>query len=87
MFKITIDENEYERDSLTAENKVELKHMVTSVTKIVELQRDLAIVQTVSDGYAIAIEELQLEKNNQSICWRALFKANLALKALNSQIS
>jgi hypothetical protein len=37
MFKITIDENEYERDSLTAENKVELKHMVTSVTKIVEL--------------------------------------------------
>jgi hypothetical protein len=58
MPKITIDEKEYELDDLSQEAKAQLDSMLASDTKIAELQRDLAIVQTARNAYATALKEL-----------------------------
>lgn len=62
MPKITIDEKEYELDDLSQEAKAQLDSMLASDTKIAELQRDLAIVQTARNAYAIALKELLPKK-------------------------
>lgn len=62
MTKITIDEKEYELDDLSQEAKAQLESMLASDTKIAELQRDLAIVQTARNAYATALKELLPKK-------------------------
>jgi hypothetical protein len=64
MPKITIDEKEYELDDLSQEAKAQLDSMLASDTKIAELQRDLAIVQTARNAYATALKELLPENKD-----------------------
>lgn len=62
MQKITIDELDYELDDLSPEAKAQLESMLAADTKIAELQRDLAIVQTARNAYAIALKDLLPKK-------------------------
>lgn len=62
MPKITIDEKDYELDGFSAEAKAQLESMLAADTKIAELQRDLAIVQTARNAYAIALKDLLPKK-------------------------
>lgn len=62
MSKITVDEKDYEIDDLSVEAKAELDSMLASDAKILELERDLAIVQTARNAYAIALKELLPKK-------------------------
>ena len=55
---ITIDNKEYDPNSLSTEAKQQLEMLVATDNKIRELQRDLAISQTARNAYARALGEL-----------------------------
>ena len=55
---ITIDNKEYDPNSLSTEAKQQLEMLVATDNKIRELQRDLAIAQTARNAYARALEAL-----------------------------
>ncbi len=53
---ITIDNQQYDHDTLSTEAKQQLEMLVATDNKIRELQRDLAISQTARNAYAKAFE-------------------------------
>jgi hypothetical protein len=55
---ITIDNKEYDLNTLSTEAKQQLEMLVATDNKIRELQRDLAISQTARNAYAKALEAL-----------------------------
>jgi hypothetical protein len=55
---ITIDNKEYDPNSLATEAKQQLEMLVATDNKIRELQRDLAISQTARNAYAKALQVL-----------------------------
>ena len=55
---ITIDNKEYDPNSLSTEAKQQLEMLVATDNKIRELQRDLAISQTARNAYAKVLEAL-----------------------------
>ena len=55
---ITIDNKQYDLNTLSTETKQQLEMLVATDNKIRELQRDLAISQTARYAYAKALEAL-----------------------------
>lgn len=58
MPNITIDEREYDLDSLSQEAKQQLDMFVACENKLRELQRDTAITQTARNAYAAKLKSL-----------------------------
>ena len=58
MSTITIDEKEYEVDSLSDEAKAQLVSLQTVDKKITEAQQNLAILQTARNAYGNSLSEL-----------------------------
>ena len=61
MSTITIDDIEYEADSLSKEAKAELGSMQICDQKVASLQVDLSITQTARNAYATALKALLTE--------------------------
>ena len=57
MPNITIDDKNYEFDSLSEEAKAQINMLLATDQKLAELQRDLAIAQTARAAYARALTE------------------------------
>lgn len=57
MPNITIDDKNYEFDSLPEEAKAQINMLLATDQKLAELQRDLAIAQTARAAYARALTE------------------------------
>ena len=55
--KITIDEKEYDVESLSDEAKTQILNMRIADQEIADLQRKLAIAQTARNTYANALRE------------------------------
>ena len=55
--KVTIDEKEYDVESLSDEAKTQLLNTRIADQEIAELQRKLAIAQTARNTYATALRE------------------------------
>jgi hypothetical protein len=58
MANITIDNQEYDLDKLSAEAKAQLLSLQVTDQKIAQLQQDLAIAQTARNAYAQALAAL-----------------------------
>ena len=58
MEKVNFDGKEYDLASLSEEAKAQLNMLIATDTKIVELQRDIAIAQTARNAYFRAAAEL-----------------------------
>jgi len=58
MANITIDNQEYDLDKLSAEAKAQLLSLQVTDQKIAQLQQDLAIAQTARNAYAQALATL-----------------------------
>jgi hypothetical protein len=55
MSKITIDDKEYELETLSDDAKAQLDMLISTDKRIVELQRELAIFQTARIAYSRAL--------------------------------
>jgi hypothetical protein len=64
MPNITIDEKNYEFDSLPEEAKAQINMLLATDQKLAELQRDLAIAQTARAAYARALSEVLPKPDN-----------------------
>lgn len=58
MPSITIDNLEYDTDTLSPEARQQLEMLVATENRLRELQRDLAITQTARNAYANALKAL-----------------------------
>jgi hypothetical protein len=58
MANITIDNQEYDLNKLSAEAKAQLLSLQVTDQKIAQLQQDLAIAQTARNAYAQALAAL-----------------------------
>lgn len=58
MANITIDNQEYDLDKLSAEAKAQLLSLQVTDQKIAQLQQDLAIAQTARNAYAKVLASL-----------------------------
>lgn len=57
MTTVTIDDKDYDLDSLSADARGQLDMLITTDNKIRDLQRDLAIAQTARVAYARALSD------------------------------
>lgn len=64
MPNITIDDKNYEFDSLPEEVKAQINMLLATDQKLNELQRDLAIAQTARAAYARALSEVLPKSEN-----------------------
>lgn len=64
MPNITIDDKNYEFDSLSEEAKAQINMLLATDQKLAELQRDLAIAQTARAAYARALTEALPKPDN-----------------------
>ena len=55
---VTIDDTEYDIDSLSDDAKAQLESLQATDGKILQAQRDIAIFQTARNAYAAALREL-----------------------------
>ena len=55
---VTIDDTEYDIDSLSDDAKAQLESLQATDGKILQAQRDIAIFQTAWNAYAAALREL-----------------------------
>lgn len=58
MAVITIDEKEYELESLSENARAQLMSLQMCDQKVQQLQQELAIVQTARNAYAAALKEM-----------------------------
>lgn len=58
MATITIDDIEYDVDTLSEDAKAQLAALQATDQRIVEAQQDLAILQTARNAYAVALKNL-----------------------------
>ena len=58
MAKFRLDDKEYDTDSLSADAKGRLEMLVATESRIRELQREIAILQTARSAYAAALKEV-----------------------------
>ena len=56
MATITIDDIEYDVDTLSEDAKAQLAALQATDQRIVEAQQDLAILQTARNAYAVALK-------------------------------
>ena len=58
MATITIDDIEYDVDTLSEDAKAQLAALQATDQRIVEAQQELAILQTARNAYAVALKNL-----------------------------
>ena len=58
MATITIDDVEYELDSLSADAKLQLEAIQVVDKKVAEAQQQISILQTARNAYALALRDL-----------------------------
>lgn len=58
MTTITIDDVEYELDSLSADAKLQLEAIQVVDKKVAEAQQQISILQTARNAYALALRDL-----------------------------
>lgn len=63
MSKITIDNKEYEIESLSEEAKAQIASLQYVDSELIRLQAQLAAMQTARNAYANALNGLLAEKN------------------------
>jgi len=63
MTKITIDNKDYEIESLSEDARAQLASLQYMDTELVRLQAQLAAMQTARNAYASALNGLLAEKN------------------------
>lgn len=63
MSKITIDNKEYEIESLSEEAKAQIASLQYVDAELIRLQAQLAAMQTARNAYATALNGLLAEKN------------------------
>jgi hypothetical protein len=56
MTRVRINEKEYDLDTLPADVRAELEMLIATESKILELQRDLAIMQTARNAYSSSLQ-------------------------------